>query len=87
MDKKIEDWSFEKHYIDFKTIEDRDRCLKWIEDLLQSEHIKWNKEMREMINTNQKGTFTDEVGNDCWYIDDLNKAFDQLDTLQVKKEV
>ena len=45
---------------------------------LQSAHLKWNKEIREMINTNQKGTFTDDGGNDCWYIDDLNKALDQL---------
>ena len=31
-------------------------------------------EVLDMITTNQKGTFTDEGGNDCWYIDELVQA-------------
>jgi hypothetical protein len=34
--------------------------------------------VRVEINTNQKGTFTDDADNDCWYIDDLLKALDNL---------
>ena len=31
-------------------------------------------EVLDMITTNQKGTFTDDGGNDCWYIDELVRA-------------
>jgi hypothetical protein len=30
------------------------------------------------VQVNQKGTFTDEAGHDCWYIDDLVKALKEL---------
>jgi ABC-type bacteriocin/lantibiotic exporter with double-glycine peptidase domain len=53
-----------------KTVED-------LEKLLSQTRKECYDEMREMINTNQKGTFTDDGGNDCWYIDSLNKALDE----------
>lgn len=32
----------------------------------------------EFVQENRKGTFTDDGGNDCWYIDDLVKALKEL---------
>jgi hypothetical protein len=54
-----------------------DECYQDIEKLLSQTRKECYDEMREMINTNQKGTFTDDGGNDCWYIDSLNKALDE----------
>ena len=36
------------------------------------------KKVKTLININQKGTFTDDAGNNCWYIDDLLKALEDL---------
>ena len=35
------------------------------------------KKIKKSVNTNQKGTFTDDGGNDCWYLDKLNTLLDE----------
>ena len=36
------------------------------------------KEVLELVQSNTEGTFTDDGGNDCWYIDKLVEAIKEL---------
>ena len=36
------------------------------------------KEVEKAVGENHKGTFTDEAGHDCWYIDALKNLINQL---------
>lgn len=36
------------------------------------------REALEVVKENRKGAFTDDAGNDCWYVDDLCKAIERL---------
>ena len=50
-------------------------ATKALKSFIRTELAKAKGEERERIiefvQINQKGTFTDDGGNDCWYIDDL----------------
>jgi hypothetical protein len=55
---------------------------KWIEEKLNSAYQSGREDEREriikLVKSNSKGSFTDEGGNDCWYIDDLVKNLSTL---------
>jgi len=65
------------HTVDNKVV----TKLFWKEGYELGVRVERNRvfdEVIEMIKENQKGTFTDDGGNDCWYIDDLEKKINQL---------
>lgn len=44
------------------------------------------EEIKKEVGENRKGTFTDDGGNDCWYIEDLEKHIDSK-ILSIKEEL
>lgn len=46
---------------------------------LQQQREEIISEIEGIVKENRKGTFTDEGGNDCWYIDDLVKELKVLE--------
>jgi hypothetical protein len=84
--KEFNDWCLENKIpigerMKTETIMVGDWWIKKVE-LLLTEILQAKQEgIEEAINwvqVNQKGTFTDEAGHDCWYIDDLVKALKEL---------
>lgn len=47
-----------------------------LDSLIRKAYLLGLERAKEIVSTNQKGTFIDESGNDCWYIDSLEKALD-----------
>jgi hypothetical protein len=84
-DEKIEELS---QLGEPKTAEDAVRYYKEVKNHIHQREDKayqlgqqdMLERVREEINMNQIGSFTDDAGNDCWYIDDLLKALDNLIT-------
>ena len=52
--------------------------LQWFESKLEKERANVITEVIESVQENHKGTFTDDGGNDCWYIEDLVKALKHM---------
>ena len=77
LDSLLED--FGKEYLGFyeygSTRKELNFALNNVKSFIRTELAKAKGEERERIiefvQINQKGTFTDDGGNDCWYIDDL----------------
>jgi len=51
----------------------------FISQLLKTQREEIISEIEGIVKENRKGTFTDEGGNDCWYIDDLVKELKILE--------
>lgn len=49
---------------------------------LTREQVK--SEIIKFVQENHKGTFTDNAGNDCWYIDELVKGLNNLSLNSIK---
>jgi hypothetical protein len=59
----------------FNIIEDfHDQCKELGKKAMKEEIV-------ELIKSNSKGSFTDDGGNDCWYIDSLLSAIEELSAL------
>lgn len=58
---------------------DIDNIKKFISQLLLTQRQQLISEIEGIVKENRKGTFTDEGGNDCWYIDDLVKELKILE--------
>ncbi len=43
----------------------------FIEAVIETVYQARTEEVEAIIKGNYKGAFTDEAGNDCWYVDDL----------------
>ncbi len=54
-------------------------CKAVISKTIQQQREDLIKEIEGIVKENRKGTFTDEGGNDCWYIDDLVKELKVLE--------
>lgn len=53
------------------TMYDTNEMKDFIESEIDLAVANKEKEIVELIKSNSKGSFTDDGGNDCWYIDDL----------------
>ena len=51
----------------------------FISQLLKTQREEIVSEIEGIVKENRKGTFTDDGGNDCWYIDDLVKELKILE--------
>jgi|ERR1035437_7855425 hypothetical protein len=49
----------------------KDNFYKAILSVIDEAERKKTKEIIKLVQTNQLGTFTDDGGDDCWYIKDL----------------
>ncbi len=56
-----------------------EKFKNFISKTLQQQREEIIKEIEGIVKENRKGTFTDEGGNDCWYIDDLVKELKVLE--------
>lgn len=62
-----------------KFIEAKRETLDWIKgDTRAGERKGVITEIIKLVQENHKGTFTDDAGNDCWYIDDLVRALQHM---------
>lgn len=61
------------------TVKEKKETLDWLIGLARiEERTKTINEIIECVQENHKGTFTDNGGNDCWYISDLVKALQHM---------
>jgi hypothetical protein len=51
----------------------------YLKQTLQQQREEIISEIIDLVKENRKGTFTDDGGNDCWYIDDLVKELKILE--------
>ena len=73
-----EDWGLDDvagvYYKGYSLGHQMDDLESYISKLLSSQL----KEVLELVQSNTEGTFTDDGGNDCWYIDKLVEAIKGL---------
>jgi len=51
---------------------------KWMKNALTTYRTQVLEEVIADVQVNQKGTFTDDGGYDCWYTEELVKAIEEL---------
>ena len=50
---------------------DKDKIIEWLKEKLTQVHDSAIEGCVKIVKMNSKGSFTDDAGNDCWYIDEL----------------
>ncbi len=83
MEKQTWQEEFDKQFKKFEYYDARDIKVKqFISDLLAKQESQIRADERafiiKIIEDNYKGAFTDDAGNNCWYVDDLVKIIHQL---------
>ena len=78
------DWEtrFDKTFLNIRfdtTVGTSVNIKDFISQLLKTQREEIISEIIDLVKENRKGTFTDDGGNDCWYIDDLVKELKILE--------
>lgn len=63
--------------VDLEDVEEQLIDVGAIDDAEQALNHHYAKEFLEIVRTNQKGSFEDDAGNICWYLDDLEKTINK----------
>ena len=82
--KQKTDWEtrFDKTFLNIRfdtTVGTSVNIKDFISQLLKTQREEIISEIIDLVKENREGTFTDDGGNDCWYIDDLVKELKILE--------